>query len=133
MCLLVSNIFLLQIFFFLPPPRIALKYYLLQFYCYNTHQNARMSSRLSNSLFLLFYFVFNFSLYVVKFLIFFRFFKSENIYHCPTCDKNISVIHIVWFIKHLTYCGVDNDKANQILKLGDLDTPFKKDDIKVNS
>jgi len=59
-----------------------------------------------------------------------RFFKSENIYHCPTCDKDISVIHIVWFIKHLTYCGVDNDKANQILKLGDLDTPFKKDDIK---
>jgi len=59
-----------------------------------------------------------------------RFFKSENVYNCPTCDRNISVIHVVWFVKHLKYCGVDNVKSNQILKPGDVDSPVMKDDIK---
>jgi len=53
-----------------------------------------------------------------------RFYVGENTYHCPTCDHDITVLHIVWFVKHLKYCGVNDDMAAALLKPGDLDQPI---------
>jgi len=40
---------------------------------------------------------------------------SETKYKCPTCNKEKDVLHLVWFVKHMRYCGKDDDKANAIL------------------
>merc|ERR1719319_917413 len=46
---------------------------------------------------------------------------GKNEFKCPTCNKKIVVQHIVWFIKHMRYCGKDDVKANDILGPGDTD------------
>ena len=40
---------------------------------------------------------------------------NKNEYLCPHCDKIICVKHIAWFSKHLKYCRVNNEIANNIV------------------
>ena len=40
-------------------------------------------------------------------------------YHCDTCSETIAVKHLVWFIKHLKYCGKDNERAHQFIAADD--------------
>eukprot|EP00088_Acartia_fossae_P021655 TRINITY_DN23030_c0_g1_i11.p1 TRINITY_DN23030_c0_g1~~TRINITY_DN23030_c0_g1_i11.p1 ORF type:complete len:754 (-),score=93.36 TRINITY_DN23030_c0_g1_i11:204-2465(-) len=46
---------------------------------------------------------------------------NPTTYHCPKCDKDISVKHIIWFVKHLKFCGQDDEKAQDILGPDDKD------------
>ena len=41
--------------------------------------------------------------------------EVKNEFLCPKCEKVIRVKHIAWFSKHLKYCRVDNDIANNIV------------------
>jgi len=46
---------------------------------------------------------------------------DDNKYKCPKCDEIKKVGHVVWFAKHLRYCGKDKKKANAILGPDDVD------------
>jgi len=46
---------------------------------------------------------------------------DDNKYKCPKCDEIKKVGHVVWFAKHLRYCGKDKEKANAILGPDDVD------------
>ena len=43
---------------------------------------------------------------------------GKNEFLCPTCGQEISVQHIVWFVKHLKFCGKDDVRALDILTPG---------------
>jgi len=46
---------------------------------------------------------------------------GKNKYKCKHCDKSLTLKHIVWFVKHVKYCGVDDKKANQLLSPEDVE------------
>ena len=41
--------------------------------------------------------------------------KNKNEYHCPKCETIIKVKHIAWFSKHLKFCRINNEIANNIV------------------
>jgi len=46
---------------------------------------------------------------------------GNNLYHCKKCKENLKLQHLVWFIKHYKFCGVDDTKANEVLRVGDVE------------
>ena len=36
-------------------------------------------------------------------------------FKCDKCDKQMKLKHIVWFVKHYKYCGIDELKVSFIL------------------
>ena len=40
-----------------------------------------------------------------------------NQFSCPKCLELVKVKHLVWFLKHLKYCGQDDERAGQIISL----------------
>ena len=41
--------------------------------------------------------------------------SDPNVFACPKCNKHIRVKHIAWFAKHLKYCRVDTEVANDLV------------------
>ena len=44
---------------------------------------------------------------------------DKNKFKCNKCKQVLELKHLVWFVKHYKYCGVDNETAMQILSLTD--------------
>jgi len=42
-------------------------------------------------------------------------------FHCKKCLEDFEVKHIVWFVKHYKYCGINDVKANEILRINDVE------------
>ena len=40
---------------------------------------------------------------------------DPNQFRCPRCAEFIAVKHLVWFVKHLRFCGEDEDLANSLI------------------
>ena len=45
-------------------------------------------------------------------------------FHCTKCDDKFELKHLVWFVKHFKYCGVDDEKAQQLLQVNDVEDDY---------
>jgi len=52
---------------------------------------------------------------------------SDTKYKCPTCKEEIIVGHIVWFVKHMRFCGNNSEKALDLLAPGQDDIPIQNE------
>jgi len=44
--------------------------------------------------------------------------EGKTKFNCKKCKKTLELQHLVWFVKHYKFCGVDDEKANEILRIG---------------
>jgi len=42
-------------------------------------------------------------------------------FKCDKCEETLELKHLVWFVKHYKYCGVDDIKANELLRVNDVE------------
>ena len=55
-------------------------------------------------------------------------------FHCKKCDEKFELKHLIWFVKHYKYCGEDDQKASEILRIDDIedDLTVQKENNKVS-
>ena len=63
---------------------------------------------------------------------------GRNKFKCDKCEQTLELKHLVWFVKHYKFCGVDDLKANEVLKATDIEerrprAPKSIDSTKKNS
>jgi hypothetical protein len=46
---------------------------------------------------------------------------GKNKFKCRKCEEVLELKHLVWFVKHYKYCGIDDIKANEVLKVNDVE------------
>ena len=56
--------------------------------------------------------------------------SDPKVFDCPKCNKQVRVKHIAWFAKHLKFCRVDTEMANNLVTPDDVDSDGEETGIK---
>ena len=56
--------------------------------------------------------------------------SDPNAFDCPKCSKHVRVKHIAWFAKHLKYCRVDTQTANNLVTPDDPESDGEEAGVK---